>query len=190
MNDKETRSQYIVGIIMLLIGALIVYFAISFMTKDSSNVEVATGKYSVDNTSQPYKTLSYAEAFEKISAEDGKQMFYLGCRDCPHCINLERTMTAFLNSVGDKNTDRDLIYKIEAGYTCVPETGDADYNDYAKMFDLLVEAGVVEDTPSKSFGTPQFVYIENGKVADELDNYGRNEAGLKGLFEANSYRGF
>lgn len=195
-QEEHEKSNYVLWVIMILVVGAIVYFmgfsagqskkdsSAGGNTKDSSTIE-----YSVDNEDEPYRTLSYTEAAEKMEATDGKQMFYVGCRDCGHCQNLESVMKEFLAKQADKNQNRDLIYKVEAGYSCVPsdETGAA---NYIKLFDTMVKIGAVEDEPSKQFGTPQFFYVENGKVVDDLNNYGRSVDGISQLFTAHNYRGF
>ncbi len=188
MSDgmSENKIKYITGGLMFVVAIAIVYFA--FWNKPKEPVT-------------PFKTLEYAEAVEKLNQADGKQMFYIGCRDCGHCMNLEQVIKSFLAKYEDKNADQDLIYKVEAGYTCVPQPTDASYSAYSELFDFLVKnniaPGEVEDgsggtvpNTSKQFGTPQFFYVENGKVVDELDNYGRTTDGLTEFFKAHSYRGF
>ncbi len=194
MNEK--KPQYIVGGAMLVVAALIVYFGINFMAQDGTNIsdgsdnDLTAAEYSVDNPSEPYKTLSYAEAVEKLNQADGKQAFYIGCRDCIHCSNLESVLKPFLNDNSDKNANRDLVYKVEAGYSCVPETTDDTYEDYVKIFNFLVNNNLATTEYPPQFGTPQFIYVEDGKVVDELDNYDRTADGLTDLFSAHSYRSF
>lgn len=146
-------------------------------------------KYSIDKASDPYKTLSLAEAPAKLK-QDGEQVFYIGCRDCGHCINLEKVMKQFLDKHKDKNANRDLIYKIEAGFSCVPEPGSEDYKHYEQVYQFLVDAGATEANPDKGFGTPHFYLIKNGKISDSLSKYGRSVEGLEKMFAANHYRGF
>lgn len=155
------------------------------VTTDSSN----STKYSVDQTSDPYKTLSLAEAPAKLK-QDGEQAFYIGCRNCGHCLNLEKVMKQFLDKHKDKNANRDLIYKIEAGFSCVPEPGSEDYRHYEQVYQFLVDAGATEANSDKGFGTPHFYLIKNGKISDSLNEYGRSVEGLEKMFAANHYRGF
>lgn len=196
-NTNDTKIKYIAGGLMLLVAAAIVYFAFAAKPKTATSAN----EFSVDNSAEPYKTLDYAEAVEKLNQADGKQMFYIGCRNCGHCLNLEQVLKSFLSSHSDKNANRDLIYKVEAGYSCVPKITDAAYAGYSGIFDFLVKNklastkiensnGETVENVGKQFGTPQFFYVENGKVVDQLDNYGRTAEGLTELFKAHSYRGF
>ena len=113
-------------------------------------------------------------------------MFYIGCRDCGYCRELETTMADFLNNYQDKNQNRDLIYKIEAGYTCVPEVGSEQREGYEKIYQFLVDNKIVEANDQKGFGTPQFIYVEGGKVKGELGE--RSVAGLEKFFKDHKYR--
>lgn len=187
-NANDNKIKYIAGGLMLLVAVAIVYFAFGSKPKETTNIP--SGQYSVDNESDPYKTLSYTEAVEKLNQADSKQMFYVGCRDCGFCVDLEKILKAFLGGHQDKNTNRDLIYKVEAGYSCIPEITDEAYEGYGKIFDFLVANEMTDDRADKQFGTPQFFYVENGKVVDELDNYDRTAEGLTELFKAHNYRGF
>lgn len=190
-DSDDNKIKYVAGGLMLLVAVAIVYFAFSASPNTKPNSEATlSNEYSADLSTDPYKTLSYAEAVEKLNQADGKQMFYIGCRNCGHCQNLEAVMKDFLASHEDKNQNRDLIYKVEAGYSCVPETTDETYDGYAGIFDFLVKNDLAEDRSDKQFGTPQFFYVENGKVVDELDNYDRTSVGLTELFKAHGYRGF
>lgn len=183
---KERKMQYLVGVIMLLIGAAIVYFAVGAMTNRSG----ARSIFSKDKLSEAYQTLTYEEAIEKLQQPNQKQAFYIGCRYCGHCLELEGTIKAFLAEHQTKNQNRDLIYKIEAGYNCVPKTEQDDYAAYLKIFDFLVKNQVAKDNEDKAFGTPQFILVENARVIDKLDNYSRSAAGLSQLFQTHKYRGF
>ena len=160
-------------------------------SNNSNNSSNKTGKYSVDNTSDPYKTLSLEEAANRHTQTNGElQAYYLGCRNCGHCLNLEKILKSFLEKYKDKNSKRDLIYKIEAGFSCVPETGDSDYKFYEKIYHFLVDNNKVEANEDKGFGTPQFYLVKNGKIVAALDTYGRSVSGLEKLFKAHQYRGF
>lgn len=172
--EKEKRNQLIVAGLMLLIGGAIVYLATTFMS--TRPVEL--------------NSISYRQAIEEMQKTDSKQAFYIGCRHCGHCANLEKVLKQFLTKHKDKNVGNNLIHKVEAGYSCIPETTDSTYTDYAKIFDFLVANKVAQNNNEKSFGTPQFLIVENGKVVDELDNYGRTVEGLEKLFTVQKYRGF
>lgn len=157
--------------------------------KVKENGKPSEVKYSVDQASDPYKTLALAEAPAKLKQE-GEQVFYIGCRDCGHCLNLEKVLKQFLDKHKDKNGGRDLIYKIEAGFSCVPEPGSEDYKGYEQVYQFLVDAGATEANPDKGFGTPHFYLVKNGKIVDSLNKYGRSVEGLEKMFAANNYRGF
>lgn len=160
-------------------------------TASSNNLaeETDNTKYSVDQASDPYKTISLAEAPAKLK-QAGEQVFYIGCRRCGHCLNLEQVMKQFLNKHKAKNANRDLIYKIEAGYNCIPDQKSQDYKGYEQVYQFLVDAGVAETNARKAFGTPHFYLIKNGKIADSLDKYGRSVEGLEKMFAENHYCGF
>jgi len=156
---------------------------------DNAGGNTKNVKYSVDNANEPYKTIALAEAATKLKQE-GEQVFYIGCRNCGHCLNLEKVMKQFLDKHKDKNVNRDLIQKIEAGYSCIPEKNSEDYKGYEQVYQFLVDAGVTEANEEKGFGTPHFYLIKNGKIADSLSKYGRSVEGLEKMFAANHYRGF
>lgn len=155
----------------------------------TTQVQAGDIKYSVDQASDPYKTLSLAEAPAKLK-QDSEQAFYIGCRQCGHCLNLEKVMKRFLDKHKDKNGGRDLIYKIEAGFSCVPQEDSEDYKHYEQIYQFLVDNGVAEENPDKGFGTPHFYLVKNGKITDSLDKYGRSLEGLEKMFTTNKYRGF
>lgn len=203
--NSEKLTQIVLGGFMVIAVVSIAWFFLESnkqaaveealrKERGSNTTEVTTDgsnstKYSVDQTSDPYKTLSLAEAPAKLK-QDGEQAFYIGCRNCGHCLNLEKVMKQFLDKHKDKNANRDLIYKIEAGFSCVPEPGSEDYRHYEQVYQFLVDAGATEANSDKGFGTPHFYLIKNGKISDSLNEYGRSVEGLEKMFAANHYRGF
>lgn len=197
MSDitNDNKIKCVTGGLMFLVAVGIIYFAFNSKPEASTSLGTLSGsdsseEFSVDNPDNPFKTLGYAEAVQKLKQADGKQMFYIGCRDCGYCMNLEQVMSDFLANHKDKNDNRDLIYRIEAGYTCVPGSSDKVYADYAAIFDFLVENDMAEEDSQKRFGTPQFFYVENGKIVDDLNNYGRSVDGIEQMFAEHGYRGF
>lgn len=203
--NSEKLTQIVLGGFMVIAVVSIAWFFLESnkqaaveealrKERGSNTTEVTTDgsnstKYSVDQTSDPYKTLSLAEAPAKLK-QDGEQAFYIGCRNCGHCLNLEKVMKQFLDKHKDKNANRDLIYKIEAGFSCVPEPSSEDYRHYEQVYQFLVDAGATEANSDKGFGTPHFYLIKNGKISDSLNEYGRSVEGLEKMFAANHYRGF
>lgn len=203
--NSEKLTQIVLGGFMVIAVVSIAWFFLESnkqaaveealrKERGSNTIEVTTDgsnstKYSVDQTSDPYKTLSLAEAPARLK-QDGEQAFYIGCRNCGHCLNLEKVMKQFLDKHKDKNANRDLIYKIEAGFSCVPEPGSEDYRHYEQVYQFLVDAGATEANSDKGFGTPHFYLIKNGKISDSLNEYGRSVEGLEKMFAANHYRGF
>lgn len=203
--NSEKLTQIVLGGFMVIAVVSIAWFFLESnkqaaveealrKERGSNTTEVTTDgsnstKYSVDQTSDPYKTLSLAEAPARLK-QDGEQAFYIGCRNCGHCLNLEKVMKQFLDKHKDKNANRDLIYKIEAGFSCVPEPGSEDYRHYEQVYQFLVDAGATEANSDKGFGTPHFYLIKNGKISDSLNEYGRSVEGLEKMFAANHYRGF
>lgn len=203
--NSEKLTQIVLGGFMVIAVVSIAWFFLESnkqaaveealrKERGSNTTEVTTDgsnstKYSVDQTSDPYKTLSLAEAPAKLK-QDGEQAFYIGCRNCGHCLNLEKVMKQFLDKHKDKNANRDLIYKIEAGFSCVPEPGSEDYRHYEQVYQFLVDTGATEANSDKGFGTPHFYLIKNGKISDSLNEYGRSVEGLEKMFAANHYRGF
>ncbi len=186
---KDQKAQYIniaiVAIVILAIGVM--WFKSAKPADDNQVKKVDEIVYSEDNQEQPFKTLNYDEAIAKLTAKNSKQMFYVGCRNCGHCNNLETVLTDFLGKYESKNKNRDLIYKIEAGYDCVPKEDSDQYAGYEKIYQFLVDNKLIEANEGKSFGTPQFFYVENGKIKKgELGE--RSVAGLEKFFKANKYR--
>ena len=105
---------------------------------------------------ETYKTIALAEAATKLK-QKGEQVFYIGCRNCGHCLNLEKVMKQFLDKHKDKNVNRDLIQKIEAGYSCIPEKNSEDYKGYEQVYQFLVDAGVTEANEEKRFWYASFL---------------------------------
>lgn len=187
---KEDKIRYgVVGVLTLAIVGMFVYASVKSNSQKTKIPEGMSG-FSIDNGLKEFKVLGYDNAVEKMNAKENKQMFYIGCRFCPHCINLEKEITTFLNSNKDKNSDKDLVYEIEAGYKCVPKQSHKDYEGYKKVYQFLADNKVVQQDPNYSFGTPQFIYVENGRVIDTLDSFGRDADGIKKMFEKYQYRGF
>lgn len=200
---SEDNKQFTLGILVLIVILAIFYGftqlnkpqikSVSTGNSDSTkqtNSSTDSPKYSVDDSNQPFKTLDYKTAVSELNTSSEGQMFYIGCRNCGYCAQLEKIMDEFLQKYSDKNKKRDLIYRIEAGYNCVPEESSDQHADYVKIYQFLVDNKIAEENEHKGFGTPIFVFVKNGKIVDDLNKYGRSVDAITKMFKQNNYRGF
>ncbi len=189
---EKNRGIVLAIVVVIIIGLFGYSLNADNKNVDTNKVAKKTNEnlFSQDDKSKPFKSLSYKDAIKKLKDEKATQAFYIGCRYCPHCINLENIMEGFLNNNKNKNKKRDLIYRIEAGYRCTPQEGESQRTGYEKIYQFLVDNQVITANEQKGFGTPQFIFVKNGKVIDTLDKYGRDSESLKKLFQTHNYRGF
>lgn len=176
--NSEKITQIVLGGFMAVAVLAIGWFFIKSQTSTSETKTVELNQISLNS------------AATQLTSGSELQAYYIGCRNCPHCLNLEATLKSFLAKNSERNQDNNLIYKVEAGYNCVPSESSDERADYEKIYQFLVDNGVAEENESKGFGTPHFYLVKDGKIVDSLDKYGRTEDGLTKLFSTNSYRGF
>lgn len=175
--DKGERNN-LLGVLIAIVVILGGFWAFQKITKNDNpqaDIVASVGEF---------KKISHKEAIALAKNPTARQMVYIGCRDCGHCKTLETAIGKFLGKYPEANQNKDLIVMVEAGYTCVPgDKNSQEFKDYLELAKLYVADA---DPETGSFGTPQVLFVENGKVVD-AGLTARSVEGLEDLFKSKGY---
>lgn len=183
MKNNDDKARFIIiGILLLVMGVMI---GVSLSTADKNKNDTNSKDnvtFSVDDNQSVMRTLSYKETKAMLDDSDRKQMVYVSCRYCSFCQQFEPIIEEFLKSKPDPMSNRERIVEWEGGYKCFVEQDHKDYELYAELERRLLTGPTGELT-----GTPRFLYIEGGKIIDELSSSDRTVEGLQAFFNKNNY---